>query len=155
MKDKRPAPYPLRMSLEIREQLENHAETLGRSLNAEIVDRINKSFEDDISIFEVRSASESFKLAQSAESKLFKSLRDMTMAQIVHSCNQGKYRAYIDLRDYEINDPEEQLMSSVIKPFMSELEALGYKVDDNWDVEVFFVYFGEEDIKKRTNVLTN
>lgn len=40
-----PIPYPLRMSPDLRLELENQAKNHGRSLNAEIIDRLQKSLE--------------------------------------------------------------------------------------------------------------
>ena len=40
MEDKRPAPYPLRMTDDLRQKLTDHAKENGRSLNAEIVARL-------------------------------------------------------------------------------------------------------------------
>lgn len=43
-----PKPYPLRMSEEMREQLQAHAEAGGRSLNAEIVRRLQQSLNERV-----------------------------------------------------------------------------------------------------------
>lgn len=46
MEEKRPAPFPLRMPEEMRSSLEGHAKQNGRSLNAEIIHRLEQSFTD-------------------------------------------------------------------------------------------------------------
>jgi len=46
MEEKRPAPFPLRMPEEMRNSLEGHAKQNGRSLNAEIIHRLEQSFAD-------------------------------------------------------------------------------------------------------------
>lgn len=43
-----PKPYPLRMSDEMRANLQESADRLGRSLNAEIVYRLQKTFDDEV-----------------------------------------------------------------------------------------------------------
>ncbi|WP_185430611.1 Arc family DNA-binding protein [Aeromonas jandaei] len=42
-----PKPYPLRMSDEMRASLQESADRLGRSLNAEIVYRLQRTFDED------------------------------------------------------------------------------------------------------------
>lgn len=53
------APYPLRMSDEMRNQLQEQANTAGRSLNAEILHRLQKSLEADHEVVEARTTSTS------------------------------------------------------------------------------------------------
>jgi len=48
MEDKRPAPYPLRMPGDMRAKIEQHAHEAGRSLNAEILHRLEESFRTPI-----------------------------------------------------------------------------------------------------------
>ncbi|HEL4805455.1 TPA: Arc family DNA-binding protein [Stenotrophomonas maltophilia] len=57
-------PFGLRMQPELRERLEAAAATAGRSLNAEIVDRLEDSFEIEEGVVELEKMTEAFERSQ-------------------------------------------------------------------------------------------
>ena len=148
MKDKRPGPYPLRMSVETRTKLEKHANTLSRSLNAEIISRIEGSLLTERASTGILTAKEAEKLASLSHKNIANSLRELAAKEISKSINIGKFSAYIDLEPYEIYDQNEPFVEVIIKPLIKELTGLGYSVDDDGTIDGFFVRFGEGDIKK-------
>ena len=50
MSEKQVSPYPVRLTPELREKLEESARTAGRSLNAEMMLRLEASFVDAVNI---------------------------------------------------------------------------------------------------------
>lgn len=68
MSERQPAPYPLRMPTEMREQLESAASAAGRSLNAEIVFRLGQISPSDLQGRPPASSGWAYDMVQIAES---------------------------------------------------------------------------------------
>ena len=131
--------YPqmrLRMSPELREKIEEESKVNGRSMNAEIVHRLEESFKKDeeVDTSIIISADEAKRRSETHLKNLDVALRKFAFSKIYDAIKLGKDEAIMALpyivpismvSDYLSNPSKE----SVIGLLISELEEMGYKVN--------------------------
>jgi len=138
--------YPqmrLRMSPELREKIEEESKVNGRSMNAEIVHRLEESFKKDeeVDTSIIISADEAKRRSETHLKNLDVALRKFAFSKIYDAIKLGKDEAIMALpyivpismvSDYLSNPSKE----SAIGLLISELAEMGYKVN-----------FGDQGIK--------
>lgn len=123
------AAYPLRIPLELREQLEKAAEQNKRSLNAEITARLEESFHDQIDHSELPTAEQARKLAASARKELVARVRQIVLHDINRAILQGSDILAIDLSQFPLLEDDSEAASEVADPIIKELNKAGYSTD--------------------------
>lgn len=127
--------YPqmkLRLPPELKEQVESVAKENGRSMNAEIVHRLESSFLNQIAPNELLTPSEAKAIAKEARQNLYNVLFSHCVAEINNAAKGGSEFAVIHVlsvvgEDYF--DDESAICIEVINPVMQALTDAGYKVE--------------------------
>ncbi|ENU4100415.1 Arc family DNA-binding protein [Pseudomonas aeruginosa] len=124
--------FKLRMTPELRAQAEQAAKASGRSLNAELVARLESSFIAENATDRLITAERARELAMMARSAIPDEIRKRAVESIYRAVRLGHSEAIASLSDLNLDggipDSElEELMTGVIQ----ELESAGYKI--KWD----------------------
>ncbi|MDH1007567.1 Arc family DNA-binding protein [Pseudomonas nicosulfuronedens] len=123
--------FKLRMPVELRSQVESAAKASGRSLNSELVARLESTFVAEPSE-NLISASRARELALLARAGIPDEIRKRARFAISRAVQLGHSSAYADLSDLRlevgISDAELDLL---INPIKKELINAGYIID--WD----------------------
>ncbi|EIM1708947.1 Arc family DNA-binding protein [Aeromonas dhakensis] len=125
-----PKSYPLRMPDEMREQLQGLAEIYGRSLNAEIVNRLELSLMNQSQLPTLIDANRAKELAAAARQQLPMMIMDKVITEINHSISLGHSGAYVDLNEFELELLTDEHFEKIMEPVTSKLIAAGYTVED-------------------------
>lgn len=125
--------FKLRMPQELRLQAEQAAKAAGRSINAELVARIESSFLNSSTQETLISAKRAKELALMARTAIPNEIRKRAIMAIQRAVSLGHTEAYANLTDLslEVGIPDEDL-DNLISPIIKELEKAGYnaKLDD-------------------------
>lgn len=127
---KQQAAYPLRMTPGLREAIEKSAHEAKRSVNAEIVSRLEMSLIADDRSTELLSAEKARELAAMAENNLPKKIHDAIQRSIAFSAVEGKTQVFIQLSPFRL-DPNDQNHIDTLKTIMRRLEDAGYNATIN------------------------
>lgn len=124
--------FKLRMPISLRDQAEQSARASGRSLNAELVARLEASFLGGDASGTLIPAPRARELALMARSGLPDELRRRTVESIARAVRLGHREAVVGLEDlhldFGISDDE---LEGLFKGVLEELTNAGYKV--SWD----------------------
>ncbi|HDR2925577.1 Arc family DNA-binding protein [Pseudomonas aeruginosa] len=120
--------FKLRMPHELRHQAEQAAKAAGRSLNAELVTRIQSSFLDSSTQDALIPAKRAKELALMARTAIPSEIRKRAIRAIQRAVSLGHTEAYANLTDLslEVGISDEDL-ESLIRPVIEELSRAGYK----------------------------
>ncbi|EMN8776275.1 Arc family DNA-binding protein [Pseudomonas aeruginosa] len=121
--------FKLRMPFELRLQAEQAAKAAGRSLNAELVTRIESSFLNSSDQEILIPANRAKELALMARAAIPNEIRKRAIGAIQKAISLGHTEAYANLTDLslEIGISEEDI-ENLTKPVINELKNSGYKV---------------------------
>lgn len=124
--------FKLRMPADLRMMAEQAAKAAGRSLNAELVSRLETSFLALSEPEKLMPAEKARELAALARSGIPEQIRRRVLREITKSVGLGHSSTSVDLRDLKLdgglNDEEiEELTSEITQ----ELVGAGYTID--WD----------------------
>lgn len=124
--------FKLRMPVQLRAQVEQAAKTSGRSLNAELVARIEASFLGESATGRLMPAARARELALMARAGLPDEIRRRSIEAIARAVRLGHDRATVDVGDLGLNVglPESDL-SRLMGYLLQELSEAGYKA--SWD----------------------
>ncbi|EMH4721477.1 TPA: Arc family DNA-binding protein [Pseudomonas aeruginosa] len=119
--------FKLRMPQELRQQAEQAAKAAGRSLNAELVTRIESSFLSSSTPEVLIPAKRAKELALMARTAIPNEIRKRAISAIQKAVSLGHTEAYANLSDLslEVGISDEDL-ESLIKPILNELKKAGY-----------------------------
>lgn len=133
--------FKLRMPEELKAQAENAAKASGRSLNSELVARIESSFLADSSADRLIPAAKAKELALMARSGIPDEIRRRAIAAIARAVRLGHNDTYIEISDLQlgVGMPDEEI-DNILNVVRAELESAGYAVDCN-DIEAIRVQF--------------
>lgn len=122
--------FKLRMPAELRAQADQAAKSSGRSLNAELVARIETSFISESGAEKLIPAARARELALMARAGIPDEIRKRVKEAIGGAIRLGHSSAVASLSDLhlDVGVPDEEL-DELIKDIASELAAAGYKVD--------------------------
>ncbi|WP_313294821.1 Arc family DNA-binding protein [Stutzerimonas nitrititolerans] len=121
--------FKLRMPLQLRAQAEQAARMSGRSLNAELVARLESSFLGDTTSSSLIPALRAKELALMARSAIPDEVRRRAIESIARAVRLGHREASVSLGDLQldVSIPEEEL-ENLLKNVFDELRDAGYKV---------------------------
>ena len=123
--------FKLRLPPELRAKSEHAAKAAGRSLNAELVARIETSFLAD-GHYDLMDAKRARELALMARSGIPNEIRRRTVESIANAVKLGRSEAVTRLDDLhlDVGIPENEL-GELMNGLVDELENAGYRV--RWD----------------------
>lgn len=131
--------FKLRMPSELRESIENAARNAKRSLNAEIVARLEMSTLPALPQLELMPAARVKELASFSRNKLSKGLKAKILDEIILSASSGLTCATIDLREFGLSGLTIDELLDVVGDVYKELNAAGYEIEvDNNSLKIFF-----------------
>ncbi len=135
----------IRLPPELKEQIEATAKDNGRSMNAEIVHRLEASFVGTVVPESLPNAMEAKKLAEHARFALKENVRSYISEQIYNAIQRGAHSAYINFAEFialdDINDEmTDPLSVDVIDALLGELNKAGYETTHT-DVLHYLVEF--------------
>ncbi|RON82468.1 hypothetical protein BK635_13290 [Pseudomonas chlororaphis] len=119
------------MPAELREKIEGAAKDSKRSLNAEIVARLESSVHIPIPTDEIVPASKAKEIAAVARKNLAIEVRSLVIDQLNASIKQGATAASIDLTVFPIMAYEDEASTEIADSIEVELTAAGYSI--SWD----------------------
>ena len=98
-------------------------------MNAEIVSRLQDSFQQQIPQGLLLSAAEASKLAAKARTKIAEQIRAKVVSELNHDIAFGFSRSQIELGSYAIDEMTNAELAEVVGPIWIELEKAGYEVE--------------------------
>jgi hypothetical protein len=124
--------FKLRMPAELRAQAEQAAKNSGRSLNAELVARIQSSLITESSAERLIPAARARELALMARAGIPDEIRKRVIEAVGRAIRLGHSSAAVSLSDLQmdVGIPDEEL-DALISEIAGELAQAGYKV--SWD----------------------
>lgn len=124
--------FKLRMPLSLREQADQAARASGRSLNAELVARLEASFLSSAPTEKLLVASRARELASMARAGLPDEIRRRVLKAINRAIELGHSSLSVDLSDLQLDGGlSDSEVDNLLKAVDEELIGAGYKVD--WD----------------------
>lgn len=121
----------IRLPIELKEKVEESAKSNGRSMNAEIIQRLEVSFLGEIQEDEVISAKDALNIAILAKDELSNTIYRRTFAEINKKIRMGHKTFCIDLNDLELDVLSEEDFYAVLDPTLNKLKSLGYEISKN------------------------
>ncbi|EOV2101828.1 TPA: Arc family DNA-binding protein [Klebsiella pneumoniae] len=135
----------IRLPIELKEKIEDSAKVNKRSMNAEIVQRLDGSFLSEVPDDEVLSAEEAIQIASKARDELSTIIFKRTFAEINKKVRIGHTVFHIHLSDLELDGLSEDDLDTVFQKTFIRLKELGYEIwDKTWDVTGFSVEIPEK-----------
>jgi hypothetical protein len=133
--------FQLRLPEGMREKIKEAAKESGRSMNAEIVHRLEESFTKSPEPDVLLSAEEALKAAIQSRKEVAVNVRSYVLEEIHDSIISGKEEALLDFERYfNIDDYDQVIYKEVVQPVIDELQEAGYLVHD-FDGANCSVYF--------------
>jgi hypothetical protein len=130
----------IRLPIELKEKIEDAAKSNNRSMNAEIVQRLDNSFLSELREDEVISAQDAIQLVEKARDELSEIIFKRTFSEINKKVRIGHSTFHIQLSDLELDGLSDDDFNTVFKKTFSRLKELGYEVwEKTWDVDGFGV----------------
>ncbi|MCM7400276.1 Arc family DNA-binding protein [Enterobacter hormaechei] len=120
----------IRLPIELKEKIEVSAKENNRSMNAEIVQRLERTYLAELSDDEVLSAQDVIKIVASAKDELSNIIFKRTFAEINKKARMGHKGFHIPLGDLELEDLSEDDFYYVLKRTFDRLDELGFFVPE-------------------------
>ncbi len=120
----------IRLPIELKEKIELSAKENNRSMNAEIVQRLERSYLADLPEDEVLSAQDVIKIAANAKDELSNIIFRRTFTEINKKARMGHKGFCISLGDLELEELTEDDFYYVFKRTFERLNELGFKVPE-------------------------
>ncbi|PHZ21552.1 Arc family DNA-binding protein [Yersinia massiliensis] len=134
----------IRLPIELKEKIEESAKGNNRSMNAEIVQRLDASYLSEIPEDDVISAQDARQIATNAKENLSNLVFMRTFAEINKKVRIGHKSFCIDLNDLELDFLSEDDFNYVLKRTFLRLNELGYIVSEkSLDSGGFLVHIPE------------
>lgn len=144
MSEKKQQPaYPLRMTPSLREAVERAAHESKRSVNAEIVSRLELSLIADQQLTEFLSAEQARRIADLAGENLPKKLRDSVQAEILSAATNGVSGLSMSTEGLGL-DPENEAHHKIMEEIVSELHKAGYNASYTRFFEISIDFWPEK-----------
>jgi len=123
--------FKLRLPADLREQIESAAQESKRSLNAEIVARLEESHFRAVQVEVIPSAKKAREMAAQSRKRTAIEIRKEVLSELQVAINKGSTMAHVDLRDMGLDDMSDAEHDETTGEICKELKAAGYKLD--WD----------------------
>ncbi|HHT8226877.1 TPA: Arc family DNA-binding protein [Citrobacter braakii] len=120
----------IRLPIELKEKIEETAKANNRSMNAEIVKRLDSSFMSEISEHEVISAKDALQIAFNAKDALSRIIFERTFAEINKKVRIGHKEFCIELGDLELEGLDEEDFYAIFDATFNKLKELGYVIPE-------------------------
>lgn len=128
----------IRLPVELKEKIEDSAKANNRSMNAEIVQRLDGSFLAEVSDDEVISAEEAIQIVSKARDELSAIIFKRTFSEINKKVRIGHTTFHIHLDDLELDGLSDEDFDTVFQKTFLRLNELGYEIwEKTWDVTGF------------------
>lgn len=128
----------IRLPVELKEKIEDSAKANNRSMNAEIVQRLDGSFMAEVSDDEVISAEEAIQIVSKARDELSGIIFKRTFSEINKKVRIGHTTFHIHLDDLELDGLSDEDFDTVFQKTFLRLKELGYEIwEKTWDVTGF------------------
>ncbi|HED1446779.1 Arc family DNA-binding protein [Enterobacter hormaechei] len=128
----------IRLPVELKEKIEDSAKANNRSMNAEIVQRLDGSFLAEVSDDEVISAEEAIQIVSKARDELSAIIFKRTFSEINKKVRIGHTTFHIHLDDLELDGLSDEDFDTVFQKTFLSLKELGYEIwEKTWDVTGF------------------
>ncbi|CAH3741369.1 TPA: Arc family DNA-binding protein [Salmonella enterica] len=128
----------IRLPVELKEKIEDSAKVNNRSMNAEIVQRLDGSFLAEVSDDEVISAEEAIQIVSKARDELSAIIFKRTFSEINKKVRIGHTTFHIHLDDLELDGLSDEDFDTVFQKTFLRLKELGYEIwEKTWDVTGF------------------
>lgn len=128
----------IRLPIELKEKIEDYAKANNRSMNAEIVQRLDGSFLTEVPEDEVISAEEAIQIVNRARDELSAIIFKRTFSEINKKVRIGHTTFHIHLDDLELDGLSDEDFDTVFQKTFLRLKELGYEIwDKTWDVTGF------------------
>jgi len=138
------AQLKLRLPPELRDKIVASSEQEGRSINAELVHRLELSFGPSVlDTDELPSPDAARKQSLLARDRLSQVVKTVASRKIREAIQQGSIEAFVDLKDdlnLDVMAMDEELLKVICQPALQELEAKGYKTHSS-DICSFEVHW--------------
>ncbi|HGH4631503.1 Arc family DNA-binding protein [Enterobacter kobei] len=118
----------IRLPVELKDKIDDAAKSNNRSMNAEIVQRLDASFLNEMQEDEVVSAHEALRLANNAKDELSNIIFKRTFAEINKKARMGHKEFCIILSDLELDLLTEDDFQYSLTKTLARLKDLGYVV---------------------------
>lgn len=130
----------IRLPIELKAKIEDEAKANGRSMNAEIVHRLDASLLRDLPADATISAKDAILIAQQAKEELSQIIFRRTFEEINKKIRIGHTSIYIELSDLELEGLYDNDFDSVFQLTFEHLKKLGYEIPEvSWDADGFMV----------------
>lgn len=137
--------YKLRIPESLKSVLEEAAKEGKRSLNAEIVARLEASVFKDAPATALVSAQKARELAASARKDIAASVRQLVLKEISYAISAGQSRVEVELTVVEFHERDPVEIEEIVVPLLKELEGAGYQstfeLDGETQTGTIFVSF--------------
>lgn len=122
--------FKVRLGEDLHAAIRQAAEKSNRSVNAEIVHRLEMSFQKNQSVTSTSlvNASKALELSELARQQLPSTILDVVIAGINHAISLGHSSAWIDIYDFKLDNLEQEEYDAVIEPVKKVLEEAGYSI---------------------------
>lgn len=120
----------IRLPIELKERIEDAAKSNNRSMNAEIVKRLDTSFLSEIKDDEVISAHEAMKMAENAKEEISGIIFKRTFEEINKKARMGHKEFCIELNDLELEYLTLADFNASLEKTLTRLNELGYVVPE-------------------------
>lgn len=120
----------IRLPIELKEKIDDAAKSNNRSMNAEIVQRLDASFLNEMLDDEVVSADEALRIANNAKDELSNIIFKRTFAEINKKARMGHKEFCIILSDLELEYLTDDDFNASLSKTLTRLSDLGYVVPE-------------------------
>ncbi|MBV4514930.1 Arc family DNA-binding protein [Pseudomonas kurunegalensis] len=136
---KQQAAYPLRMTPSLREAVERAAHESKRSVNAEIVSRLELSLIADQQLTDFISADQARKIAELAGTNIAKKLRDSVQAEILSAATNGVGGLMMSTDGLGL-DTENETHRMIMDEIIRDLREAGYnaRYTPHFEIDISF-----------------
>lgn len=121
----------VRLPIELKEKIEEAAKANSRSMNAEIVQRLDVSFFNEPPSDELVSAKDAVRIASKAREEIASIIFKRTFDEINAKIRIGHTNFFINLDDLALDALDENEFDAVLSPTFYKLRELGYVVSEN------------------------
>lgn len=120
----------IRLPIELKEKIDYAAKSNSRSMNAEIVQRLDASFLNEMLEDEVVTADEALRIANNAKDELSNIIFKRTFAEINKKARMGHKDFCIILSDLELEHLTDDDFDASLSKTLKRLSELGYVVPE-------------------------
>lgn len=130
----------IRLPIELKEKVEESAKSNNRSMNAEIVSRLETTFLSEVQEDEVISAQDAIQIVSKAKYELSGIIFKRTFAEINRKIRIGHTNFHIDLTDLDLEGLSDDDFLLVFQKTFERLKELGYEIwEKTWDATGFSI----------------